>query len=310
MSISDYADQFASLNTGKVGDHRRPHKPVMLLAIMALVESGQLTENRIEYGPELLEFFNRYFEVVQEADDQPSAYNPFYYLKSDGFLFHQPKAGMERAYPALRPRSARNLQEFVDYAYLDDELFELLQEPQSREELRQVLLAAYFADHRQDLLARINEDRAVAAYQEVLESQADGNTQEILEEPPEYVRDTAFARIVRNAYDFRCAACGLRVVLDDIVLVDAAHLVPFAESHDDDPRNGMALCKNHHWAMDRSLIAPCPDLKWHVTKDLDPRIADHEKLITIDRQKIILPAKPKYQPKAESLQWRKERLRS
>jgi len=44
-------------------------------------------------------------------------------------------------------------------------------------------------------------------------------------------------------------------------LPKAAHLIPFNLSRNDKPTNGMALCPNHHWAMDRHLIAPVPDRK-------------------------------------------------
>ena len=33
-------------------------------------------------------------------------------------------------------------------------------------------------------------------------------------------------------------------------MVGAAHRVPFAETHDDDPRNGIALAPTFHWALD------------------------------------------------------------
>jgi HNH endonuclease len=39
-------------------------------------------------------------------------------------------------------------------------------------------------------------------------------------------------------------------------VVEAAHLVPFNVTRDDNPNNGLALCPNHHRAMDRFLIAP------------------------------------------------------
>ena len=64
----------------------------------------------------------------------------------------------------------------------------------------------------------------------------------------------------------------MRVVLEGgLYIVDAAHLILFAETHDDDSRNGIALCKNHHWAMDRNLIAPGADNAWHVLAALDDR---------------------------------------
>ncbi|WP_200797117.1 HNH endonuclease [Rubritalea squalenifaciens] len=59
------------------------------------------------------------------------------------------------------------------------------------------------------------------------------------------------------------APCGLRIRLPGgHTVVDTAHIIPFAESQDDHPRNGIALCKNHHRAMDRSLIASNPDMIW------------------------------------------------
>ncbi|WP_346189974.1 HNH endonuclease [Rubritalea halochordaticola] len=43
------------------------------------------------------------------------------------------------------------------------------------------------------------------------------------------------------------APCGLRIRLPGgHTVVDAAHIIPFSESQDDHPRNGIALCKNHH----------------------------------------------------------------
>ena len=41
--------------------------------------------------------------------------------------------------------------------------------------------------------------------------------------------------------------------------MEAAHLHPFPEAGDDDPRNGIALTPDMHWAMDRHLIAPGPE---------------------------------------------------
>ena len=46
-------------------------------------------------------------------------------------------------------------------------------------------------------------------------------------------------QIIQAAY--RCAACGLRFLYDEITIIDAAHLIPFSETHDDSPQNGMAL---------------------------------------------------------------------
>jgi predicted restriction endonuclease len=113
-------------------------------------------------------------------------------------------------------------------------------------------------------------------------------------------------------YDHQCAACGLRIRLpagNDVSFIDAAHLIPFAETRNDHPTYGLALCKNHHWAMDREIIAPGPDLHWLVSKRLDPRRSTGEKeLYDLAGKSVLLPKDPAFHPITEGLNWRYERL--
>jgi len=99
------------------------------------------------------------------------------------------------------------------------------------------------------------------------------------EPPAQAARSAAFRRIVSENYDYRCAASGWRIILPEgRVMVAAAHLIPFAETRDDDPRNGIALAPTFHWALDAHIIAPGPDYLWHVSKALDERVADNQPL--------------------------------
>ncbi|MCZ2821054.1 HNH endonuclease [Modestobacter sp. VKM Ac-2977] len=68
------------------------------------------------------------------------------------------------------------------------------------------------------------------------------------------VRDARFARRVLDAYDGRCAMCGV-----GLHLVQGAHIYP-ASAHGslDRPWNGLSLCANHHLAFDRYLVAVHP----------------------------------------------------
>lgn len=68
------------------------------------------------------------------------------------------------------------------------------------------------------------------------------------------VRDAAFSRDVLDAYDRRCAMCGL-----GLRLVQGAHIYPAsAPGSPDKTFNGLALCANHHVAFDRHLVAVRP----------------------------------------------------
>jgi putative restriction endonuclease len=92
------------------------------------------------------------------------------------------------------------------------------------------------------------------------------------------------------------------------MLVDAAHLAPFSESHDDSPQNGMALCKNHHWLMDTGIIAPGPakgsdydDLRWNVRKGLDGEIEGQREVLLLADKTVILPRDIRLRPKREAV---------
>jgi len=307
MSLASYADKFARLNVGRVGDHERPHKPVMLLALLDLFAQGAIKENKITCSPELLELFGEYFEAVRSERDQPTPLNPFFYLRGDKFWHHHPRPGQDAVLSALSaPPGVKALDAISDHVFLDDELFALLCDPASRAELRSVLINRYFADRRDKVLAVAARESEIASYQRQID---EGGRVAESAGVPEAVRDTAFSRVVRRAYDYRCAACGLRVVLEGgLYIVDAAHLIPFAETHDDDPQNGMALCKNHHWAMDRYLIAPGTDRVWHVTSSLDDRLEGQRDLIRLDGRSILLPHEPRYHPKDAALRWRERQL--
>lgn len=110
-------------------------------------------------------------------------------------------------------------------------------------------------------------------------------------------------------YDFRCAATGLRLVLrDGAAMVEAAHIHPFSETGDDDPRNGLALTPDMHWALDRYLIAPDTDFRWRVSPLLDPRIPDYRVLTALEGKPLFLPREARMYPKREAIEWRLSRL--
>ena len=82
-------DALYRLNVGVVGcgaaRHERPHKPVLLLAVLDLLEAGAATPQRVPWSRTLIDAFERYFGVVRKADDDCTPQLPFLHLRSDGF---------------------------------------------------------------------------------------------------------------------------------------------------------------------------------------------------------------------------------
>jgi len=156
------------------------------------------------------------------------------------------------------------------------------------------LIARYFPEHTGELQSRN------AAYEETDPS--------VCKSP---ARSNAFRQVICKLYDHQCAACGLRIRLDnELSFVDAAHLIPFHASHNDHPSNGIALCKNHHWAMDQSLIALNLDDTWKVAPILNPRRSPGEQeLSALQGHRIVrLPNEKDFRPAVSGREWRIQRL--
>jgi putative restriction endonuclease len=157
--------------------------------------------------------------------------------------------------------------------------------------------------------ARRMSDRLLSSKSKINNHQS---IRHVAEDASEYGRSPAFRRTILEIYDHQCAACGLRIKLpagNDVSFIDAAHLLPWDRFRNDHPTNGLALCKNHHWAMDRGIIAPGPDLHWHVSKLIAPRCSNCEKEIAeIAGKSVLLPKDPAFHPEAEGLRWRIEKL--
>ena len=65
-----WLERLYNLRRDKRGSHERPHKPVLLLSILDLLDRGQIKTNEIALTPQLVKTFRRYFDVVRREDDQ------------------------------------------------------------------------------------------------------------------------------------------------------------------------------------------------------------------------------------------------
>jgi putative restriction endonuclease len=249
MSIDSYLHRFQHLRVNRRAGAFSPHKPCMLLAVLELAEAGALIENRILFAPPLLERYRTLFDAVRTEGDHPNPYFPFFHLQGEGFWKLLALPGREAVLTVMKTaRSLADIEENVASARLDDELYTLLLEPVAREVLRDALIARWFPNMRESVLCVVDEERSAGQYEQRLRGLMEGKDLRL--EPESYgakVRKSAFRRTVLEAYDFRCAASGWRIILPDgQVMAEAAHLIPFSVSGDDDPRNGIALAPSFH----------------------------------------------------------------
>jgi putative restriction endonuclease len=86
--------------------------------------------------------------------------------------------------------------------------------------------------------------------------------------------------------------------------VDAAHIHPFASSRNNDPRNGLALCKNAHWLFDRGLWTIGDDYRVQVARGhFFEQSPDGRALGAYEGQRLRLPAVEATWPAVAHLAW-------
>ncbi len=121
----------------------------------------------------------------------------------------------------------------------------------------------------------------------------------IIREVEQAVRVGKFRKLVLQAYDNRCAVCGL-----GLGLVHAAHIVP-VERGTDEPSNGIAMCPNHHAAFDRDILL----IREDYSVNLNPRLnrtgntTDLERILE-QKRGMTLPNDPRLRPNPEYLRRR------
>lgn len=315
--MSDYIKRFAKLRTdtsrarwSAMTRHRAPHKPLLLLVVMDLFAEGSITANLIELTPDLGELFTLYWAQVMPPDRRGNLALPFFHLKNDGFWHLVPKPGNEAFLAAAgQIRSINRLRDSILGAQLDEELYKLLRSDESRDLLRTVLIESYFASEARPALIEqgtVNIE-SFRYSQKLLERARTQQVKQGLSDEDAYnptVRSQGFRRAVVTAYDHRCALCGIRMLTPDgHTVVDAAHIVPWSFSQNDDPRNGMALCRLCHWTFDEGLIG----VSSHYVAITSPQLATGQNvpghLLTLNGREIIGPREKFLWPGLDALSW-------
>jgi putative restriction endonuclease len=121
-------------------------------------------------------------------------------------------------------------------------------------------------------------------------------------------RVARFRLDVVAAYNYSCALTGLRLTTITVgSIVDAAHIHQFAKSRNNDPRNGMALCKNAHWLFDNGLWSLDDDYSVLVARHRFSEDAPDQKSLTAYAgERIRLPSAESLWPDRKCLAWHRK----
>jgi hypothetical protein len=153
MSLLSYEQQFANLKMNQANGEKSPHKVAMLLAVIELFETNQITQNFIYFDEALITAFNKQFSKLASPSDRCNSCLPYFHLRSSGFWNHYAKPGQLAEYNKLTTaKSQVTIDQYIAFVYLEDELFELLNNQAARLLLKYALYESLTDQRRAEIL--------------------------------------------------------------------------------------------------------------------------------------------------------------
>ncbi|MBQ7254972.1 MAG: HNH endonuclease [Oscillospiraceae bacterium] len=110
-----------------------------------------------------------------------------------------------------------------------------------------------------------------------------------------------FRDFVMTGYNYLCAVTGTVIRYQDFTNLEAAHIKPRSHGGLYLPNNGIAMCRDLHWAFDKGFFTLTDDLKIQV----HPQIQS-DYLRAFDNQSIRIPGNPFFVPDVENIRYHRE----
>jgi putative restriction endonuclease len=310
--LNYYVRQIQKLRVNKVGG-QAPYQPLLLLSLIELVEQDIVIDNCFSISPELISIFIKYRDRLSNGYYQADLAQPFYHMskKDDAFWHLEPKPGHEEVLRSGgRLNTLKKLKENVLHGYFDIELFEILQNRTYCTTLIGTIIDQWFPGE----FEKVKELLQIHSFEQLrLRLKESGgaiySVEDVKDELVNEIRDAAFRKNLLILYDQRCTFCKLRIVsVFGENIIDGAHIKPFSKFRDDHYTNGLALCKNHHWAFDRGWFGIDQEYKVIVPFG---RFAEEPPEASMSMhnfhgKRISLPIQEDAYPSQEALSWHRE----
>lgn len=314
QSIQKYIHAFSRLKRGGTKYGAAPHKPVLLVSLIELIEKGLVENNQFEINAELVATFKENWALLVPTMHQPDFTLPFYHLQNDKaagetFWTLQPNLGMQIN---SHISSVTRLSELCAFGYFDNELFNVLTDRQNRALLTNFLLDNYFGTIKSDFLLAKRQGLGYLHDQEafVLNEPGSRYKQVVrITEEDVFVRSGMFKKNVLQIYGSQCSFTGMQLASTfNHSFVDACHIVPFSVTQNDKVTNGISLCPNLHRAFDRGLVTVSSDYTILVSDHLIEKENHAYALRPLAGRKILLPQQQVHHPEIAAIEWHRENI--
>lgn len=299
-----WSNRLVSLKQGGTPSGKAPHKPVLLLSLIDLVEDLALTNNRIPIDNFLFEKFKLNWKLLVNTPNKCDITLPVYHLQNERFW----KVINKDLTPLTKkPSSENQILKKIAFGKFDDNLWQFISQPNLRPLFRMVILDYYFQETKEKYLAL----QPAPSYIKELESavledeQAEYKTR--IKEEQGFVRDWKFRHAVLSAYDFTCCISKLNFDPPQPI-IEACHIQPFADSGNNHITNGIPLCTNLHRAFDAGILSLSDNFEVLIKgkKEFKEQPNSPYNIRQFSGARILLPTNEKYFPNLEKVKWHRE----
>ncbi|WP_088102990.1 phosphorothioated DNA-binding restriction endonuclease [Halalkalibacter urbisdiaboli] len=239
MEINKLIEELDKIRTykgSKIGASLK--KPLFLLLLISLIEGGKVKRNKF-YFPDIERELDLLIRTFGGRVGKGKPEQPFHHLNSSIIWDIHVPYGTRFSNKETLPISV--LRDPETYGYINNEIFKLLSSDNiARAEAAQFILGKYWPETVQkDIADLLNLPVKAISKQK---------------------RDRNFVDKVLANYRHKCAICGFSSLFNQVPFgLDAAHIQWHAYGGPDNLGNGLALCKLHHWALDRGVVTIEPD---------------------------------------------------
>jgi len=146
VTNASYVEIFRNLSTGVQNGKKLPHKAVLLLSILTLIENGTITENKIHLNKTITNTFASTWIDYLHNSKIPSVWIPFWYMKSESFWHFKALADeniLQNLLCFAGHPSVGQMRNVIKYAYVDEQLFSLMQDREESSKLKKALIETY-----------------------------------------------------------------------------------------------------------------------------------------------------------------------
>ena len=147
IEFSYYKNVLSSIHRGWTKGRFSNAKPLYFLAITEGISMGKLLENKFFYDDFLEALYLDSCHLYEPELKVAPFYRPFYHSNREEYYNILWKGGSVPAHTWHTP-SAKFLREHVEYAFLDNKLWSLLQDSEIREALKQSVIKRYLAPNQ------------------------------------------------------------------------------------------------------------------------------------------------------------------